>query len=175
MGRIGEREKEREKCIKVHLANYCFPMFMTLFRREPELFGCKFFFFNLSATTSSYTARDRLPHSAPVSLHSNLVYRWFESLEAVGTSRIQHFFKQSAHRWRWDYRRQYFTTPTPIPVLIPFGVLVDPRPRVLLQGLGKLKKKLNDHTENRTNALPACSIVPQPTTLPGAFNNNIRI
>jgi hypothetical protein len=41
---------------------------------------------------------------------------------------------------------------------------------VRLEGLGKLKKKNkkknNDLIGNRTRILPACSIVPQPTTLP---------
>jgi hypothetical protein len=36
-----------------------------------------------------------------------------------------------------------------------------------LEGLGQLKQ-LNDLIDNRTRDLPACSIVPQPTTLPGA-------
>jgi hypothetical protein len=36
-----------------------------------------------------------------------------------------------------------------------------------LEGLGKLKK-FNDLIENRTHDLPACSIVPQLTTLPRA-------
>jgi hypothetical protein len=37
-----------------------------------------------------------------------------------------------------------------------------------LEGLDKLKKKSNDLIGNRTRDLPACSIVPQPTTLPRA-------
>jgi hypothetical protein len=38
---------------------------------------------------------------------------------------------------------------------------------VRLEGLGKLKKKkkFNDFIGNQTRDLPACSIVPQPTTL----------
>jgi hypothetical protein len=36
---------------------------------------------------------------------------------------------------------------------------------VRLEGLGQLKKS-NDLIGNRTRNLPACSIVPQPTTLP---------
>jgi hypothetical protein len=35
-----------------------------------------------------------------------------------------------------------------------------------LEGLGKLK--FNDISGNRTHDVPACSIVPQPTTLPRA-------
>jgi hypothetical protein len=38
---------------------------------------------------------------------------------------------------------------------------------VPLKGLGRLKKS-NDLTGIRTRNLPACSIVPQPTTLPRA-------
>jgi hypothetical protein len=42
---------------------------------------------------------------------------------------------------------------------------VDPRAIVRLEGLGQLKKSTLSGT--RTGDLPACSIVPQPTTLPG--------
>jgi hypothetical protein len=38
---------------------------------------------------------------------------------------------------------------------------------VRLEGLGQLKK-FNDLIGNRTRNHPACSIVPQPTTLPHA-------
>jgi hypothetical protein len=38
-------------------------------------------------------------------------------------------------------------------------------PIVQVEGLDQLKK-LNDLIGNRTRDLPACSIVPQPTTLP---------
>jgi hypothetical protein len=34
-----------------------------------------------------------------------------------------------------------------------------------LEGLRKLKKKLNGLIKNQTHGLPACSVVPQPTTL----------
>jgi hypothetical protein len=43
---------------------------------------------------------------------------------------------------------------------------VDPRAIVRLEGLGKLKKSTSSGT--RIGDLPACSIVPQPTTLPRA-------
>jgi hypothetical protein len=44
---------------------------------------------------------------------------------------------------------------------------------VRLEGLGQLKK--SDDTGTRTRDLPACSIVPQPTMLPHAPNQNIYI
>jgi hypothetical protein len=37
---------------------------------------------------------------------------------------------------------------------------------VRLEGLHKLEKKSNDLIGNRTREFPACSIVPQPSTLP---------
>jgi hypothetical protein len=43
-----------------------------------------------------------------------------------------------------------------------FLVLVDSRAIVRLEGLGQLK---NPATSSRTRDLPACSVVPQPTTL----------
>jgi hypothetical protein len=46
---------------------------------------------------------------------------------------------------------------------------VDPRGIVWLEGLVQLKKS-NDLIGNRNRDLPACSIVPQPTTLPRAWN-----
>jgi hypothetical protein len=39
---------------------------------------------------------------------------------------------------------------------------------VRLEGLGKLKKKKSTSSGTRTGDLPACSIVPQATTLPHA-------
>jgi hypothetical protein len=36
------------------------------------------------------------------------------------------------------------------------------------EGLGELKKKLNVLIRSRTRDLPACSILPEPTTLPRA-------
>jgi hypothetical protein len=41
---------------------------------------------------------------------------------------------------------------------------------VQLEGLGELKKP-NDLIGNRTRDFPACSIVPQPTTLPRALKH----
>jgi hypothetical protein len=45
-----------------------------------------------------------------------------------------------------------------------FCCWVDPRAIVRLEGLGKLKKSTSSGT--RTGDLPACSLVPEPTTLP---------
>jgi hypothetical protein len=44
---------------------------------------------------------------------------------------------------------------------------------VRLEGLGKLKKS-NDLIVIRTRDLPACRIVPQPTTLPRAPPRSVR-
>jgi hypothetical protein len=44
---------------------------------------------------------------------------------------------------------------------------------VWMEGLGQLKKS-NDLIRNRTRDFPACSIVPQPTTLPRSPHTKSR-
>jgi hypothetical protein len=80
------------------------------------------------------------------------------------------FSRQSAHRWRWGCRPYAPAALCPTPpgrFLVPISVRGwdDPRVIVLLEGLGQLKKS-SDLIGNRTRDLPACSMVPQPTTLP---------
>jgi hypothetical protein len=59
-------------------------------------------------------------------------------------------------------------------VLISVRGRVDPRPIVRLKGLVKLKKN-HDLIGPRTRDLPACSIVPQPITLPRAPKQYMRL
>jgi hypothetical protein len=59
-----------------------------------------------------------------------------------------------------------FLRPGRFLVLISARGRVDPRAMVRLEGLGKLKK--STLSGNRAGDIQACSIVPQPTTLPRA-------
>jgi hypothetical protein len=81
------------------------------------------------------------------------------------------FSRQSAHRWRWGcetYAPTALYSPGRFPVLISVGGWVDTRTIMHLEVLCKFKDKSNYLIGNRTRGLPACSIVPQPTTLPHA-------
>jgi hypothetical protein len=81
-----------------------------------------------------------------------------------------YIFRHSAHRWRQGksvLRAGLFLPPGRFPVLISVRGCVDLRAIVRLEGLGKLKTKSTSFG-TRTGDLPACSIVPQPTTLPRA-------
>jgi hypothetical protein len=85
----------------------------------------------------------------------------------VARGRGSHIFRHLAHRWRQGcqpYAPAACYPPGNFLVLIPARVWIDLRAIARLEGLGKLKKSTSSGT--LTGNLPACSIVPQPTTLP---------
>jgi hypothetical protein len=77
------------------------------------------------------------------------------------------FSRQSAHRWavRSVSRAGRSLPPRRFLALIFVIGWVDPRVLLRLERLGQLKKS-SDHIEKQTRDFPACSIVPQQTTLP---------
>jgi hypothetical protein len=86
------------------------------------------------------------------------------------------FSRQSAHRWRWGCQPYAPTALYPsgrFLGLLSVGGWIDPRAIVRLEGLSQLKKS-NDLFGNRTRDHPACSIMPQPTTLQPAVYRCIR-
>jgi hypothetical protein len=88
----------------------------------------------------------------------------------IGLWDVEAFSRQSAHRWRWGcqpYAPAALYTPGRFLVLISVRSWVNLRAIVRLGGFFSIKKS-NDLNGNRTRGLPACSIVPQPTTLPRA-------
>jgi hypothetical protein len=91
-----------------------------------------------------------------------------ETLRVVrgwGSHIYRHFSSQMAARLSTLHASR-FLLPGRFLVLNSVRGWVDPRAIVCLEGLGKLKKSTSSW--NRTGDLPACSIVPQPTTLPCA-------
>jgi hypothetical protein len=80
------------------------------------------------------------------------------------------FSRQSALRWQWGCQ--------PLPpgrflVLISVRGWVDPRATVQLEELGQLKNPMTSLESNPK--IPACNIVPQPSTLPYAPKVFLRL
>jgi hypothetical protein len=80
------------------------------------------------------------------------------------------FSRQSAHRWRWGCQPY---APTTLYLQedswYSFLLVAELIPGPYAAGrIRSIEKKSNNLIGNRTRDLPACSIVPQPTTLPRA-------
>jgi hypothetical protein len=104
-------------------------------------------------------------------MHSKGKIILVQAVEALRVARGwgSHIFWHSAHRlWQCcqPYAPAAFYTTGRFLVLISVGGWVDPRAIVRLEGLGQLKKSISFGTG--TGDLPACRIVPEPTTLPRA-------
>jgi hypothetical protein len=72
-----------------------------------------------------------------------------EGPEGCETSRLPHFFRQAAHRWRWGCQPAALYLPGRVLVLISFRGWVDPRDLMRLEVLGHL-----------TNAITSSGIEP---------------
>jgi hypothetical protein len=77
------------------------------------------------------------------------------------------FSRQSAHRRRWGCQPYAPATPCPQEDSW-YSFLLEAKPTIGLSAAGRIRsiEKSNDLIGNWTRDLPACSIVPQPTTLP---------
>jgi hypothetical protein len=108
-------------------------------------------------------ARSMAPHSISIKVKGKVFP--VQAVEALRLARGwgSHIFRHSSHRWRQGCQPRPLFTPGKSLVLITVGGWVNPRTIVRLEGLGKLKKFTS--SEARTGDLPACSIVPQLTTL----------
>jgi hypothetical protein len=143
-------------------------------------------FFLVGTCVSNYTASHRgrqiLRHDLDINnMHLNIFYFKLGSSKScpcngpwrpIGLSDVEAptFSRQSAHRWQWicqPYAPAALYTPRKIPGTHFCWRLSRPQGH---NSAGRLRstEKSNDIIGNRTRDLPACSIVPQPTTLPCA-------